>query len=621
MGKGILPAVSLCVLSSVCSAKPFSPVLDQDYPVNVYWGDTHVHTSFSSGDANLNGGNTVSPSLAYHFARGEEVTAVNGERLRLRRPLDFLVIADHAENLGVAYDLQTRHQALINAPGGSDLAERYAAYMKDRSGGLGLNGKALGRDYESSVWKRVIARADAYNDPGRFTTFAGYEWSSPGTIPRVFGNLHRVVIFRDAARTTSAIVPFGADDGNRPENLWRFLEEYEHSTGGQVIAIPHNSNLSNGQMFALTDGYDKPMTKEYVALRSRFEPLMEVTQIKGDSESHPRLSPDDEFADFETWHSWGGRSYMPSEHPCCRNLPPLDDVARQRGNYARSALKSGLAIEASLGANPFKLGLIGSTDTHSSLSTADSDNYWGKYSSDYPKPSRMFDQRSPGWPTKFWNMSPAGYAAVWARENTRAAIFAALKRREVYATTGPRMTVRFFGGWQFESSDAERPDLADAGYRRGVPMGSDMANAPDGASATFLIHAARDPDGANLDRVQVVKGWRDAQGELREKVYNVVVSDGRRIKRNGDAKPVGSTVNIDAATYTNAIGDPELSAVWRDPDFNPIEPAFYYLRVLEIPTPRWTAYDAKRFGIRDIPSEVPMVSQERAYTSPIWYNP
>lgn len=529
---------------SAATTESYSPVVGRDYPMNVYWGDTHVHTSFSTGDANLNGGNYVSPTIAYRFARGEEVVAINGMRLRLRRPLDFLVIADHAENLGVAADLRSSHPALLATAAGKALVARFQAYLADGDRSrLAVRGKELGEAYERSVWQRVIERADAYNDPGKFTTFAGYEWSSLGTIAGVFGNLHRVVIFKDDASKTGLIVPFGADDSDQPENLWAFLAEYEQRTGGQVMAIPHNSNLSNGQMFALTDSIGQPMTLSYANTRSRFEPLMEVTQIKGDSESHPLLSPTDEFADFETWHSWGGRSFQPDEHPCCRALPDGDRTQRKQGEYARSALKRGLDRQVALGVNPFKFGLIGSTDTHSSFSTADSDNYFGKYSVDFPSKQRMFNSRSAGWPTPFWNMSPAGYAGVWAEENSRESIFAAMQRKEVYASTGPRITVRFFGGWNFGSADAERPDLARAGYARGVPMGGDLTHAPGRSSPSFLISAVKDPDGANLDRLQMIKGWRDSEGRLRERVYNVAVSDGRRISRGGKVKAVGSTVD------------------------------------------------------------------------------
>jgi hypothetical protein len=617
-----LAVVTVCIFVSafaLASDRPYSSVADHDFPRAVLWGDTHVHTSYSTGDANLLGRNTVSPEIAYRFARGETVTAVNGERVRLRRPLDFLVIADHAENLGVAFDLQTRHQALINAPGGPELLARYQAYAKDRSNRLAIDGKQLGERYEQSVWQRVVARADAYNDPGKFTAFAGYEWTSAGTYANVFGNLHRVVVFKDGAEKTSKIVPFGANDSRIPEDLWRFLDGYEKAQAGQAISIPHNPNLSNGQMFALTDARDRPLTSAYAELRSRFEPLMEITQFKGDSEAHPALSTRDEFADFETWHSWGGDSFTPDQHPCCRNVPEGDPMERKRGEYARAALLRGLELGAELGTNPFKLGFIGSTDTHSSLSTADSDNYWGKYSSDYPKPSRMVDSRSSGWPTPFWNMSPAGYAGVWATHNTRSAIFAALKRREVYASTGPRITLRFFGGWHFQASDAVAPDVPLTGYKKGVAMGADLSTAPDSRAPSFLVHAARDPEGANLDRIQIIKGWLAADG-AHERVYNVAASDNRRI-RNGSVAPVGSSVNVATATYENTIGDPELAVVWQDPDFDPTQAAFYYVRVLEIPTPRWTAYDAVRFGLTDVPDEIPMTTQERAYSSPIWYSP
>ncbi|MEM7366010.1 MAG: DUF3604 domain-containing protein, partial [Pseudomonadota bacterium] len=598
----------------------YSPEVGRHYPDQVFWGDTHVHTSFSTGDANLNGGNTVSPAMAYRFARGETVTAVNGERVRLRRPLDFLVIADHAENLAIAWDLQTRHQAILAAPGGKALLNAFIAHINDGAPRPRLNTQALGEDYERSVWSRIVARADAYNDPGRFTTFSGYEWSSLGTIPRVFGNLHRVVIFKDSANTTRQIVPFGADDSPLPRDLWKFLQQYEDDTGGEVIAIPHNPNLSNGQMFDLTNASGEPIDTAYASLRQRFEPLMEVTQIKGDSEAHPLLSPDDPFADFETWHSWGAQTLAPDQHPCCINLPARDERERKQGDYARGALKRGLALEQSLGVNPYKVGLIGSTDTHASLSTADSDNYWGKYSSDYPKPSRMTDSRSDGWPTQFWNMSPAGYAAVWAKDNTRPEIFAAMKRREVYASTGPRITLRLFAGWDFEPRDQYSPNLAATGYATGIPMGGDLSTAPEGRAPRLLMQAARDPDGANLDRIQVIKGWIDSDGNTYEQVYNVAASDNRRI-RNNRVKAVGNSVDLATATYINNIGDPELSAYWEDPDFDPAQAAFYYVRALEIPTPRWTAYDVVRFGMENVPDEIPMVSQERAYSSPIWYHP
>ena len=565
----------------------------------------------------MGGWNRLSPDAAYRFARGEEVQAFNGMAVRLRRPLDFLVVADHAEGLGLAAALQSDDPTFPSSEVGKKFREAYEQYTQTpESRSPTFYGKASGAirslfwsesidlPYRQTIWQRVVANADNHNDPGRFTAFVGYEWSSLGTRNATeFGNLHRVVVFREGGPTAAKTFAFSQVDSQRPEDLWRHLADYEAATGGRVIAIPHNSNVSNGEMFATRKLGGEQLDISWAALRSRFETIMEVTQFKGDSETHPALSPRDEFADFETWNNWAGRP-----PPGFTPANPEDFVARKRGEYARSALKTGLRLEQALGINPFKFGVIGSTDTHTSLATADSDNFWGKFSLQYPQAV-----------LRNWELSAAGYAAVWAHENTREAIFAAMNRREVYATTGPRMTVRFFGGWDFVEDDAHRPDLAKIGYTRGVPMGGDLAGAK--SAPTFLIAATKDPDGANLDRVQIVKGWLDATGELHERVYNVAVSDDRGIRSDGSVEPLGSTVDVAAASYVNSIGDAELRSTWRDTEFDPSQSAFYYVRVLEIPTPRWTAYDAHFFAIKEIATHVPMVIQERAYTSPIWYTP
>ena len=607
----------------------YSPEVDRSYPTNVYWGDTHVHTS-NSRDANSRG-NQSSPSLAYRFARGDVVEALNGEPARIRRPLDFLVVADHAEQLGVMASLQAGDQVLRQSEVGRRLAETYRAlsdepearrrFDRERD----LQWQEIGGAFHRSVWQRVIEMAEEFNDPGTFTTFSGYEWSSRGSEPGVFGNLHRVVIFKDGPERTGTVLPFSSVDSINPEELWRYFARYEEITGGEVLAIPHNGNLSNGEMFALTTLDGQPLTTEYARARSRWEPLYEVTQIKGDSETHPVLSPTDEFADFEAWNSWAGTTSDPTWHRCCQNWDPEAQPELKKAEYARSALKRGLALEETLGENPFKFGLIGSTDSHVSLATADNDNYWGKHILALPSATRMLQSGSVRQAAAVgWEAAAAGYAAVWAEENTRESIFAAMRRKEVYASTGPRMTVRFFGGWEYSSDDVYRPDFVRIGYSGGVPMGGDLSAAPVGSAPKFMIAALKDPDGATLDRVQVIKGWRDASGELHEEIYNVAVSDdGRRVRRDGSVDPIGSTVDVADASYTNTIGDTQLMAFWQDPDFDPEERAFYYVRVLEIPTPRWTAYDAKYFGIDsdDISDEVWMVSQERAYTSPIWYTP
>ncbi|MCE2557734.1 MAG: DUF3604 domain-containing protein [Acidobacteria bacterium] len=604
----------------------YSPAAATDHATQVFWGDTHVHTSYSSGDANMVGTNDADPSIAYRFARGEVVEGRNGMPVRLRRPLDFLVIADHAESLGVSFSVQSGDPALLAEEIGRQLREawlevreRLGSYDERRAfnSQVSATGRAVGAPYRQTVWQRVAALADQYNEPGRFTAFAGYEWTSIGSDRQTFGNLHRVVVFGDDSSKTGSIVPFSAYDSRNPEDLWRFLARYEQTTGGQVLAIPHNGNVSNGEMFGLTNFEDEPLTAAYARTRQRWEPLYEVTQIKGDSETHPVLSPTDEFADFETWSSWAGRTTEPGEHSCCRQTwGPESMGALKEGEYARSGLKRGLKLRADLGVNPFKFGLIGSTDAHTSLATADSDNFWGKYSSTFPSPTRMLEPMVGVWPSPLnWETSASGYAAVWAERNTRAAIFAAMKRREVYATTGPRIVVRFFGGWDFEDGDADRSDAASIGYSRGVPMGGDLPPAP---ATVFLVGALRDPDGANLDRIQIVKGWLDAEGELHEQVHEVALSDGREVGPDGKAPAVGSTVDVEDASWENTIGAVELTAI---PDFDSAEAAFYYARVIEVPTPRWTAYDAKYFGIEDPLEEIPMITRQRAYTSPIWYTP
>lgn len=597
------------------------------YPDNVFFGDTHVHTHLSV-DANTLGNKLLTAEQAYRFAQGETVTANNGMKAELHRPLDFLVVADHAENMGVIADIEATNPALLELEKGKSLNDMFTQLkasgfpLSNKNAMLLMNAsmrqyKVLDKHYRAKVWQSVTAAADQFNRPGQFTTFSGFEWSGSG---------HRVVIFKDDASKTKMATPFSAFDSRNPEDLWRYLSDYESSSGGQVLAIPHNPNVSGGKTFNIPA---TSLNKDYARTRSRWEPLLEVTQMKGDSETHPILSPDDEFADYETWNSQlTGREpsfeYKKNEDGSSIKVGRIDRgpkmIEKTRYEYARSALKLGLGHQAAVGINPFKFGLIGSTDSHTSLSTADENNFWGKTTRMEPHPSRLMERglllKMPG-----WHLSASGYAAVWAHENTREALFAAMKRKETYATTGPRMEVRFFGGWDYRADDVLESNLARVGYSKGIPMGGDLTSAPKNQSPRFLIQAVKDPDGANLDRVQVVKGWRNNKGDLQEKVYNVALSDDRRPDKNGDVLPLDSTVNIKNASYTNSIGDPELVTVWEDPDFDRTESAFYYLRVIEIPTPRWTAYDAKKYALADIPEDVQMVTQERAYTSPIWYSP
>jgi hypothetical protein len=594
----------------------YSPYVENRFPHRVYWGDTHHHSSYSFDSGMF--GNTLGPKESFRFARGEEVTASNGLRARLIRPLDFLVVSDHAAYLGFTDLIVNADPRLTATQGGKEMVEGYAAggeeawlfvvsMMKDFD-----IGKPRFEDPEvtRSIWESLVDIASEYNDPGAFTALNGYEWTSAPT----GNNLHRVVIFRDGPERVKQIVPFSAFDSVEPEDLWEFLASYEEKTGGRVLAIPHNANISNGVMFAKTMSNGKPLTREYAEKRSLWEPLLEVTQAKGDGEAHPLVSTEDEFADFETWDF--GNAGSPT-------TPKQDDMLQFE--YARSALTWGLKHQEALGVNPFKFGMVGGTDSHVSLSTTREENFFGKLPNLLPGPKRTQEAmvvKADKTPAVYsWETSASGLTGVWAHENTRESLFDAMARREVYATTGTRITVRVFAGWDFEADEVERPDFAERGYDRGVPMGGDLREPPTGNAPTFMVRAMRDPDGANLDRIQIIKGWVDGAGQTRERIYDVAASDGRAIGSDGRCKtPVGSTVDVANADYTNAIGDALLTAYWKDPEFDADRSAFYYIRVIEIPTPRWTAYDAKRFGI-DLAEAVRMTVQDRAYTSPIWYAP
>ena len=594
----------------------YSPYAGRNYPLRVLWGDTHLHTDNSLDAAAF--GNTLGPEEAYRFARGEEVLSSTGQRVKLSRPLDFLVVADHAEGLGATVELKNGNPLLLADP----TLKRWHDMMASGQGtdaaieiiksvGTGTTPKLMfDPRLAKTVWQAYTTTAEHYNEPGHFTALIGYEWTSN----KAGNNLHRVVIFRDGKEKADQIVPFSASDSEDPAKLWNFLDSYQAKTGGSVLAIPHNGNLSNGRMFALVDFDGRGLTREYAETRARLEPVYEVTQIKGDGESHPFLSPNDEFAGYELWDKGN------------LDLTELKKPEMLQYEYARQGLELGLKLEKDLGVNPFKFGMIGSTDSHTSLATAEENNFFGKHSGAEPSPVRAlhpFLQSADKSVTLFgWEMTASGYAGVWATDNTREAIFDALMRKEVYATTGPRMVVRFFGGWDFTQTDAATRDPAEAGYSKGVPMGGDLTAAPEGKAPTFLVAALKDPIGANLDRIQIVKGWQDADGALKDKVYDVAWgnADKRKLGADGKLPPVGSTVDVPNATWTNTIGDPELITEWTDPDFDSNLRAFYYVRVIEIPTPRWTAYDAKKFGV-SMPKEVPMTTQERAYTSPIWYTP
>ncbi len=593
----------------------YSPYAGRAYPDRVFFGDTHFHTKLSV-DAGLVG-TTLGVDEGYRSARGEKVISNTGQPVQLIRPLDFLVITDHAEMIGLAPMIHESNPALLADPWGKWVHERFNAGPEGRmeafrnileAGTKGINpfsSDALVRN----IWVDFVEKADTYNEPGRFTAMTGFEWSST---PKG-DNFHRVVVFRDDAAKTSQTVPFSLFDSQDPEDLWKYLAGYETKSGGQALAIPHNGNLSNGLMFAEKTFTGKKLSRAYAETRMRWEPIIEVTQIKGDGEAHPLLSSEDEFADYENW----------DVSNLAGTAPKKDWMLKHE--YARSALKLGLELGRKLGANPYKFGLSGATDTHTALATTREENFFGKYQSTEPSPDRhngeVIPADDPALRIKTSQEVASGLTAVWARENTRGDIFDSMRRKEVYATTGTRIRVRVFAGWDFGADEVSRPDFIAQGYRRGVPMGGDLRKAPSGKAPTFMVRALRDPDGANLDRVQVIKGWLDGKGKLHERIYDVAVSDGRKIGADGRAKkPVGNTVDVATATYTNTIGDALLTAHWKDPNFDPKERAFYYVRVLEIPTPRWTTYDAAFFKIKR-PDNVPATIQDRAYTSPIWYTP
>ena len=599
----------------------YSPYTQEDFPNQVFFGDTHLHTAFSA-DAGLALA-TTTPDDAFRFAKGEQVMSSQGLPARLQRPLDFLVVADHSENLGVALALAEESPILDYNDWSRTLRETYApgtiqaieetyvqwfGAVNTPGGGDPMEGSGLDR----TMWERVTEAAERHNQPGVFTAFIGYEWTSGPD----GNNLHRNVIFRDGKELADQVVPFSTYNSADPEDLWEWMAEYEARTGGQLLAIPHNGNLSNGLMFDDVTLSGQPLTADYAQRRQRWEPIYEITQIKGDGEAHPMLSPTDEFADYYTWDkgSFG-------EEPKTPEMLPRE--------YARAAWKRGLAYEAELGVNPFKFGVVGSTDSHTGLSTAQENNFFGKVTLVEPTadPVRFeeyitgrFTPDDPSDDQVHGDGLAAGIAAVWARENTREAIWDAMKRKETFATTGTRMRVRVFGGFDFVESDLARSDFAAHGYQNGVPMGGDLSAAPAGRAPTFLIRALRDPDGANLDRVQIIKGWTTPSGETAERVYDVAWSGNRTPGADGRLPAVGNSVDVETATYTNDIGAPFLEAFWADPDFDPSQRAFYYVRVLEIPTPSWLAYDAAFFDV-EIPEGKRATQQERAYTSPIWYTP
>jgi hypothetical protein len=582
------------------------------------WGDTHLHTN-NSFDAYLNNNLSASPDVAYRYAKGVPVIhPYNRTRIQIGTPLDFLVVADHAEYLGVmrtinetgiptdelgmidkikAYFVERRIRQVIEDDDGP---AAFAALLPEvssveESAAQPLNaGIPANEAMSETVWQEAIRTADDHNDPGQFTTLIGWEWSSiPGG-----ANLHRVVFTSANADLASTFTPYSAAQSQYPEDLWSWLDETSKSTGAEFVAIPHNSNISKGYMFSDKTLRGEMYTREKAEQRARWEPVTEVTQIKGDSETHPVVSPDDPFADFETYTHY------------IQNDAPAYDPGQ--GDYVRSALRLGLAIEERIGFNPYRFGMIGSTDAHTGVSSAEEPNFWGKMARDSIPENKQGSRigRGENGPNG-WSMSASGLAAVWAEENTRDSILEAFRRKEVYATTGPRIGVRVAGSWATGDTPAEAT----------VPMGGELAPPPQGARPLFSIQVTKDPQSANLDRIQLVKGWIDVGGETHERIFDVAAAEGRERDASGAFVPVGNTVYPEHGTYTNTIGSLELSADFVDADFDATQNAFYYVRVLEIPTPRHSLGDALALGLDPKEIQGAWFIQERAYTSPIWYRP
>jgi len=569
------------------------------------YGNVHVHTNLSF-DAFTNG-TVTTPADAYRWARGEVIQGDKaGAQFQIRSPLDFYAVSDHAEMLGTFVEMTNPDSAISQTP----MAERvlsedqntamqaFAEILRDMSSGNldpAFSDPAISR----SAWSGMIETADAYYEPGEFTTFAAFEWSSNPDKR----NLHRVVLFRDTEVLPE--LPFSALDSERPEDLWDWMAA-QRDNGSTLLAIPHNGNASDGLMFSTVDSDGDPLDAAYIAERSRNEPLYEISQIKGTSETHPDLSPNDEFAAFELWDYTLSADF---ERPTNRE-----------GSYARQALLDGLGFARQGIGNPFQFGFIGDTDTHNAAASNEEYNYTGKFAFESEPSHRLqgLEGQPEGQKEQVRQFSSGGLAGVWAAENTREAIWDAMARRETFATTGSKISVRMFGGFGLSATDEE--DWVAAGYADGVPMGGVLDAPPEGAAPTFVLWAMKGPDSGNLDRLQLVKGWIDADGRQHETVFDVAWSDDRTPDENGDLPPVGDTVDAATATYVNTIGSVELFATWTDPDFDPAEHAFYYLRAIEIPTPRWSTYDAVTLGV-PVPDGLPVSIQERAWGSPIWYTP
>ena len=575
------------------------------------WGDTHLHTR-NSVDAYASGLGSTDIDTAYRFARGIPVVfPKTGEKVQIDEPLDFVVISDHAENLGMnariergddavlATDLGKGWWEILKEKGGAAMSAAIMGFTVSEDERPGYFGPVTTDAIRQTSWDAQIAAAERHNQPGKFTAMIGWEWSStPNT-----RNLHRVVMTNADGEVARQFLPFSYYISNRPEDLWSFFEQTSARTGADFIGMPHNSNLSDGLMFATKDSDGEDFTVDYARRRSRWEPVAEITQYKGTSETHPQLSPTDEFAGFEL------RNMLLSGQA----------TAVSEGSYLRSALLNGLREEQRLGVNPFQLGLGGATDSHTGLSSQREDEFHGKMAEDHSPSERVGpDKVNAIFPNV--EMSAGGITGVWADYNNRQSIFDAFRRREVFATSGPRIRLRLFAGQGFANADIASPRFGQIGYAKGVPMGGTLLPLRNGAPQLAIV-AVKDPHEANLDRVQVIKGWVDANGVAREKVFNVAWSGNRALRADGSLPDVGNTVNLATGRYANTIGAAELSALWSDPEFDPALPAFYYVRVLQIPTPRQQVFDALAMGVDPASLGVPTTIRERAWSSPVWYRP
>lgn len=559
------------------------------------FGELHIHTTFSFDAYVFN--TRATPDDAYRFAKGGPLKHPLGKTYQLKRPLDFMAVTDHGIFMGVMSKMADPNHPLSKHPlaktvNDPDPNVRSSAFTQIVA--IARNGDRTGPLHDpqilSDTWDEVIASANRHNDPGAFTTFIGYEWSTSENGM----NMHRNVIFKG----DSAPVPFTRADSQKPEDLWTWMDKIR-AEGYEALAIPHNSNKSDGRMFERETSWDTPFTKEYADQRNRNEPLVEVTQVKGTSETHPMLSPNDEFADFELDEM--------------RVASPIK-ITKFAGGYVRDAYRTGLEFQDTMGFNPYRFGLMGSTDSHTAITPLFEKDYSGKLGTLDGSPER----RIAGSRGRM-DYGASGLAGVWSNENTRDSIYESLRRKETWGTSGPRIIVRFFGGFDMKDVTPGAEGWVAAAYHSGVPMGGDLKASDANGAPTFAVWAIKDPENGNLDRIQIVKGWSQ-DGTSHEKVYDVCWS-GDRVPDpvTGKLPPVGNTVDLKTATYSNSIGAVELKGLWTDPDFKADQNAFYYVRVLEIPTPRWNLYDEVELG-RPFPADLARTLQERAFTSPIWYD-